>query len=302
MTLPPVLAGLEQQTYCYHHTKSHPRMPLTAEGDNLAADTLPAGVVAHYTLPDHSSTDARCQLPGRQERRKQRTRAALIRAAQGFIATGKPNVSVLEITRAADVGMGSFYNHFDTKEQLFQAALQDIFEVRGVLLDGLPAVEDPAETFARKFRVIGRMFRRRPQESLVLLNVGLGSLVSERSLPPRALRDIKTAHRAGRFQVADPELAVTLATGALLGLNQLLLEQPERDDAEATDHLAENLLRVYGVPADEAQEMCRRLLPELDHLAVHDVFGVQGCYADSGTAPGIGGPAGSFGSRGVRTW
>jgi AcrR family transcriptional regulator len=273
MTLPRALAGLEQDTYSYHHTKSPPRMSLTARGDNVVADTLSAGVVAHDRLPDHSSADARCRLPGRHERRKQRTRAALIQAAQGFIATGKPNVSVLEITQAADVGMGSFYNHFDTKEQLFQAAVQDIFEVRGALLDGLPAVDDPAETFARNFRLIGRMFRRRPQESLILRSVGLGSLVSERGLAPRALRDIEIAHHAGRFQVADPELAVTLATGALLGLNQLLLDQPERDDAEATDHLAENLLRVYGVPADEAQEICRRTLPELDHLAVHDVFG-----------------------------
>jgi AcrR family transcriptional regulator len=277
MTLPPGLAGLEWQTYCNHHTKSHTRMPLTAQGDNVAADTLPPGVVDHYTLRDHISTGARRQLPGRQERRKQRTRGALIRAAQGFIAAGKPDVSVLEITEAADVGIGSFYNHFDTKEKLFQAALRDIFEVRGMLLDGLPAVEDPAETFARSFRLIGRMFRRRPQESLVLLNVGLGSLLSECGLPPRALRDIKIAQRAGRFHVADPELAVALAAGALLGLNQLLLDQPERDATEATDHLAENLMRVYGVPADEAHKMCRRPLPELDHLAGHDVFGVQGC-------------------------
>jgi len=53
--------------------------------------------------------------PSRLERRKQRTRAALVKAAQRLIAEGKVNVPVLEITRAADVGMGSFYNHFDSK-------------------------------------------------------------------------------------------------------------------------------------------------------------------------------------------
>jgi hypothetical protein len=41
----------------------------------------------------------------RLERRKQRTRAALIKAARTFIAAGKVNVPVLEITQAADVGM-----------------------------------------------------------------------------------------------------------------------------------------------------------------------------------------------------
>jgi hypothetical protein len=29
---------------------------------------------------------------------------------------------------------------------------------------------------------------------------------------------------------------------------------------------------------------------------------IKRSYAESGTAPGIGGPAGSFGSPGVRTW
>ena len=50
----------------------------------------------------------------RLERRKQRTRAALIQAAQALIAEGRLNVPILEITQAADVGMGSFYNHFDS--------------------------------------------------------------------------------------------------------------------------------------------------------------------------------------------
>ena len=66
-----------------------------------------------------------------------RTRAALIGAAQSFMAAGKLNVPVLEITQAADVGMGSFYNHFDSKEQLFQAAINEVLDAHGALLDRL---------------------------------------------------------------------------------------------------------------------------------------------------------------------
>lgn len=202
----------------------------------------------------------------RLERRKQRTRAALIRAAQAFIADGKLNVPVLEITQAADVGIGSFYNHFESKEHLFQSALNDIFDLHGALLDGLPEVDDLAETFARSFRLTGRLFRRRPQESRVLLNSGIGSITSDRGLAPRALRDIKAADQAGRFHFDDPELALALATGALLALGQLLHDQPERDDAEASDRMAEDLLRLFGVPAEEAREICRRPLPKLGDL------------------------------------
>ena len=55
-------------------------------------------------------TDEVREPVNRLERRKQRTRAALIKAAQGFIAASKVNVPVLEITQAANVGMGLFYN------------------------------------------------------------------------------------------------------------------------------------------------------------------------------------------------
>jgi AcrR family transcriptional regulator len=214
--------------------------------------------------------------PNRLERRKERTRAALVRAAQGLIAAGTTSVPVLDITRAADVGMGSFYNHFDTKEQLYHAAVQDILDRRGAVLDVLPKPEDPAETFARRFRLNGRMFRRRPYESRVLLTLGLGPIVSDRGLAPRALRDITAAQRAGRFHLEDPVLAVTLAAGALLGLNQLLHDQPERDDARAVDCCAEDLLRVYGLSPKDARDVCRRPLPDLNHLAIHDVFRTQG--------------------------
>jgi AcrR family transcriptional regulator len=212
-------------------------------------------------------------VPTRTERRTQRTRAALIKSAQAFIAAGKLNAPVQDITQAADVGIGSFYNHFHSKEQLFQAALNEIFDVHGARLDYLPEVDDPAETFARSFRLTCRLFRRRPEESRVLLNSGMGPLLSERGMAPRALRDIKAANRAGRFHVADPEMALAMAAAALLALGQPLHDQPERDDAQATDQITEDLLHIYGVPADEAHEICRRPFPELSEMGEPDSAG-----------------------------
>ena len=111
-------------------------------------------------------TEAQPVADNRLQRRKMRTRAALIRAAQASIAAGKLNVPVLEITQAADVGMGSFYNHFDSKEELFQAAVNEVLDDLGAILDKLTGEgEDPAETFARSFRLVGRLFRRRPEMS-----------------------------------------------------------------------------------------------------------------------------------------
>ncbi|MBN3511323.1 TetR/AcrR family transcriptional regulator [Mycolicibacterium nivoides] len=205
--------------------------------------------------------------PNRLARRKQRTRAALIAAAQSFIAAGKLNVPVLEITQAADVGMGSFYNHFDSKEELFEAALTDVLDVHADLLDAYTkSLDDPAEAFACSFRLTGRMFRRRPQESRVLLSSGLPLLSSDKGLAPRARRDISAAVEAGRFHVTDFSLALAVVGGALLGLGQLLHDEPDRDDAQAADTVTQNLLVLLGMPADEAGRLCRQPLPDLSAI------------------------------------
>jgi AcrR family transcriptional regulator len=210
-----------------------------------------------------TATTDRFGAPNRLELRKQRTRNALVKAAQRFIAEGKVNVPVLEITQAANVGMGSFYNHFDSKEELFEAAVADVLDEHGAVLDRLTAsIEDPAETFATSFRLIGRLFSQRPQESDILLANGLTLLSSESGLAPRALRDIKAAAAAGRFRIDDPELALAVAGGALLGLGKLLRENPDRDGASAADTVTESVLRLLGLSADEAHAICQLPLPD----------------------------------------
>lgn len=203
--------------------------------------------------------------PNRLERRKARTRAALVGAAQSLLAEGKINVPIHEITQAADVGMGSFYNHFQSREELFQAAVEEALDRHGALLDLLcDDVEDPAQVFAQSFRLAGRLHRRHPTLSKVLLNDGFSLANSDRGLAPRARRDIEAAAEAGRFTIHDPELSMTIVAGAALCLGRLLHDHPERDDAEAADRVAEDLLRMFGLSPEEAHEICRRPLPPLD--------------------------------------
>ena len=200
----------------------------------------------------------------RLERRKQRTRAALVAAAQVLIAEGRTNVPVLEITQAADVGMGSFYNHFDSKEQLFEAAVAEVLDGYGALLDAATAaMADPAEIFAASFRLTGRFFRRRPQESRILVSNWPALLTSDRGLAPRALRDIRAAAAAGRFSITDPELALAMAGGALLGVGSLLHSDAGRDDAATADAATEDVLRMFGMSAEDARTVCGRPLPPI---------------------------------------
>ena len=169
------------------------------------------------------------------------------------------------------MGLGSFYNHFESKEELFEAAVEDVLELLGGLLDELTAdIDDPAVVFAQSFRLFGRFHRRNPEMSKVFLNNGLAMAGSARGLAPRALRDIQAGVRAGRFTVRDPELALTIIVGASLCLGQFLHDHPERDDAQATDQVAEDLLRLLGIPARQAQRIIALPLPDLDALRGRD--------------------------------
>jgi AcrR family transcriptional regulator len=218
-------------------------------------------------LPERS-VDTSSEAPvSRLARRKLRTRRALVRAAQGFIAQGKSNVPILEITQAADVGMGSFYNHFSTKEELFEAALTDALDDLGALLDGFTEpISDPAEAFATNYRLSGRLFRFRPQEAALLLSHGGALILSDRGLSPRALRDITAAIDQGRFTVTDPELGLAIAGGMFVGLATLLREQPERDTEATVDAVTERLLRTLGMTPKQAAALCQKPLPDISAL------------------------------------
>ena len=217
--------------------------------------------------PERESRERPEEPVNRLERRKMRTRAALVRAAQGFIARNRMDVPVLEITQAADVGMGSFYNHFGSKEELFEAAVSDAFDRFGALLDGLTAsVTDPAEAFATRFRLSGRLFRHRPQEAALLLANGSSLILSERGLAPRALRDITAAIEQGRFTIDDPEIGLAVAGGALFGLGALLRDRPDRDVDATVNEMTEKVLRMFGMTSKQAQALCRKPLPDLSSL------------------------------------
>ncbi|MGB3371364.1 MAG: TetR/AcrR family transcriptional regulator [Rhodococcus sp. (in: high G+C Gram-positive bacteria)] len=217
----------------------------------------------------------------RIERRKARTKAALVKAAQGFLASGNTNAPVLEITQAADVSNGSFYNYFESKEELWQAAIDAALESIGDYLDSLTVgLDDPVEKFTQSFRLSGRLFRLEPQLSLVLLNSEAAAFAAARGLAPRSRRDIESAFAQGRFDVDDADLALAIVAGSLLSMGRLLLAQPERDEATTVDGTTERVLRALGVSASEARGLCSTELPEIYGVDVRATVDTTGSASE----------------------
>ncbi|MFD8722837.1 TetR/AcrR family transcriptional regulator [Streptomyces sp. NPDC059629] len=202
----------------------------------------------------------------RFERRRAETRGALVRAARQILAeSGDTSASIQAIAERADVGFGSFYNHFDSKAELFEAAVVDALEEFGQAFDErLTGIDDPAELVAAGFRLSARMAESHPELMQVLRRRGLGHIHSDNGLARRALRDLQVGIASGRFTTLDPVVALSALGGTLLSLVELRFARPEVDGDEAAVNLAEMVLRMLGVSADDAHEVARRPLPDVD--------------------------------------
>jgi AcrR family transcriptional regulator len=202
--------------------------------------------------------------PSRLDRRKAQTRRALIDAAVRLIGDGRgERASIQEITDEADIGFGSFYNHFDSKEALFQTAFEEVLERWGELIDHACAgISDPAEVLAVSVRMSGRLCWSQPQIAQFLVGAGLDLVDAPFGLAPRARRDIEAGRASGRFQVASADVALSLLAGSLLGLLRLRLRDPDSVQDTTVDWLAEVSLRMLGVGDAEAARLAVLPLPE----------------------------------------
>src|ERR1700758_58212 len=90
----------------------------------------------------------------RGARRRRETRSRLLVAALKLMAEkGMEGVAINEITEAADVGFGSFYNHFESKEAIYAAVLDWVFEDFADAMEGVfGEISDPAEVIAVSVR------------------------------------------------------------------------------------------------------------------------------------------------------
>ncbi|MEU4562194.1 helix-turn-helix domain-containing protein [Actinoplanes sp. NPDC023936] len=206
----------------------------------------------------------------RLDQRRARTRAALIGAARTLLVVrDAEEVSVQEITDAADVGFGTFYNHFSSKQQLFAAALDQVAEEHAAMLEKVTAeMADPAEAVAVVVRVTARLLRWRPETARVIDRAGVRYLTPASGPVLVLLRHLRAAEQAGRLAVGEAELDIACVAGMLLGVLHLgLTDGREFDIERAADGLAVNALRMFGMPEQDARAVVARPLPPIPWAA-----------------------------------
>jgi len=199
--------------------------------------------------------------PDRRARRRQATRRKLTEAARQLIASqGVDNTRINEITERADVGFGSFYNHFGDKEAIVEAVLAETVAAQGAVVETLTAdLGDPAEVIAVAHRYFVRLARRDPDWAWLLIRLDASHDIVLTALGPFAGRDLARGVKAGRLSVPDERVALFAGGGALLAVMRAMLDG--RAPADADVRHAEGVLRMLGLSPAEATAVAGRPFP-----------------------------------------
>jgi AcrR family transcriptional regulator len=203
------------------------------------------------------------QAEGRVARRQARNRSALIDAARQIMSEkGIDAATMAEIAEVADVGAGTVYNYFKSKEDLAVAVLETLMLDLALQIEKVTdTFDDPGQVYAFGIRTVidtatsDLRWRQLLNRSEVIANAMF------RQMGPFAIRDLENATRAGRFKVDDAALTWKMATHAIVGvaLSVTAGELP----VSVIDNCVVRLLCMTGIGRDDAVDLANRDRPAL---------------------------------------
>jgi AcrR family transcriptional regulator len=186
---------------------------------------------------------------------------------------GVAGVAINEITQQADVGFGSFYNHFESKEAIYGTLIEEVISQYAVALDKLgDQLPDPAEKIAASARYTMLRGHADPTWGRFVFQTNFSRESMTTGLGRYLLQDIGNGIAAGRLTVGDlPSVYIAVGSTILGGLAALSDQshvgtEPDMfEDAKTlTERLAAIILTILGLSKEEALEVASRPLPKIE--------------------------------------
>lgn len=218
-------------------------------------------------MPHPADSAADLPTEGRVARRQRRVREALLAAARQIMSEkGVDGTTMLEIAERADVGAGTVYNYFKSKDELAVAVLEEMMSDLALRIEKVTdTFDDPAQVYAYGVRTVLENATRDLRWRQLLHRSEVLADATYRRMGPFAIRDLRRATEAGRFACADPELVWRMATHAIVGVSLAITS-----GALPEDRIHETVVRLLcmtGIGAAAAGELAARPRPALaDHI------------------------------------
>ncbi len=200
---------------------------------------------------------------GRRDRRKAEARQRLLAAAHQLIGeNGVADLRIGDVTDRADLGFGTFYTYFASKDALIEAVVADVLAGLAARI-GADALEftDAAEAASASYRRFLRFSRDEPELARVLVELDRVNAIFEDAVTPWAMETLARGRKSGRFSIEDPHLALTSIVGAALAAIRAILAGRLPPGPKTESRGAEMMLRGFGVEPAAAREIARRKLP-----------------------------------------
>ncbi len=199
----------------------------------------------------------------RSDRRKRRNRAALLEAGYHVMAQkGIDAATMSEIADRADVGAGTVYNYFASKDDLATSVMEQVMDRLAQRIEAVTnTFTDPGQVYAFGVRNVMKAAIGDHRWRWLLRRSEVIADAMYRVMGPYAIRDIRNAVAAGRYRTEDPELTWRMATHAIVGFSLAVCDQ--KLAPEKIDDAVVNLLGMVGVAREEAWEIALRPCPEL---------------------------------------
>lgn len=203
------------------------------------------------------------QSEGRVARRQRRNREALILAGQTVMAEkGIDAATMQEVAKRADVGAGTIYSYFKSKDELVVAVLERMMHNLSLTIEGITnQFEDPGQVYAFGIRSVINATTGNSTWKQLLNRSEVISDAMFRMMGPFAIRDLENATAAGRFHVHDASLTWRMTCHAIVGVSLAITQN--KLDASAIDNAIVQLLCMTGIGEEQAKELSSRPTPPL---------------------------------------
>lgn len=208
-----------------------------------------------------NSSTGEPEQEGRVARRQRRNREALVKAACTVMTEkGIDAATMLEIAELADVGAGTVYNYFKSKDELAVAVLEEMMHELALQIEGATvAVKDPAEVYAFGIRTVLETATTDLSWKQMLYRSEVIADALFRRMGPFAIRDLRNAVSAGRFPTCDPDLVWRLTSHAVVGVSIAITTGQLA--ASIKNEIIVQLLCMTGIGVALATELAGRPIP-----------------------------------------
>ncbi len=195
--------------------------------------------------------------------RRARTRAQLVSAARELIAeTGVSGLRMAAIADRAGVALGSFYNHFGSRDELVAAVVETNLDTLAATAVEVRPGEDAAHVVSVATRRFVRLAYDDPEVARLAVNLNRDDARIVRVSAPYAREALRRGMDSGRFDIPDIEVSFAfIAGGALTLMHTILAGDRPLPGPDADVAFAQAALCSLGVRRRDARRISALPLP-----------------------------------------